>query len=68
MSDIREGDSLLGYSITTKDYIVGIVTDIKLDSIARKQYNVHWADAQVGWLDHNTAVRLREKYLGYQNR
>jgi|Wag4MinimDraft_6_1082665.scaffolds.fasta_scaffold80508_2 hypothetical protein len=68
MFDIREGDSLLGYSIATKDYIVGIVTDIKLDAIARKQYNVHWADAQVGWLDHNTAVRLREKYLDFRNK
>ena len=68
MSDIREGDSLLGYSLDTKGYVVGIVTDIKLDAIARKHYNVHWADAQVGWLDHNTAVRLREKYLGYQSR
>ena len=68
MSDIREGDSLLGYCLDTKNYIVGIVTDIKLDPIARKQYNVHWADSHVEWLDHNTTVRLREKYLGYQSR
>lgn len=63
MSDIREGDSLLD-----SNDMVGIVTQIKLDTIARKQYNVHWADAKVSWLDYNTAVRLRERYLGYQSR
>ncbi len=68
MFDIREGDSVMCYSTIADSWVVGIVTDIKLDNIARKQYNVHWADAHVSWLDHNTVVRMREKYLGYQSR
>jgi hypothetical protein len=58
---IREGDSILG------NKNVGIITNIQLDMIARKQYKVHWANGQVGWLDHNTTSQFRENYLQYDN-
>jgi hypothetical protein len=61
MFDIREGDSIL----SNKN--VGIITNIQLDMIARKQYKVHWANGQVGWLDHNTTSQFRENYLQYGN-
>lgn len=57
---IREGDSVL----SNKN--VGIITNIQLDMIARKQYKVHWANGQVGWLDHNTTSQFREYYLQYE--
>ena len=60
MSNIREGDSIL----SNKN--VGIITNIQLDMIARTQYKVHWANGQVGWLDHNTTSQFRENYLQYE--
>lgn len=63
MSDIREGDSMLAYND-----VVGIVTQIKLDTISRKQYHIHWANSQVSWVDYNTAVNMRERYVKYQSR
>lgn len=60
MFNINEGDSVLS-SVQPK--YIGIITDIQLDMIARKQYKVHWADGQIAWLDHNTTVRFRENYI-----
>ena len=66
MSNINEGDSVLFTNPKDGNVFIGIVTSVQDDMIARKQYKVHWANGQVGWLDHNTTSQFRENYLQYE--